>query len=211
MLTYLLATFRGQSPQLWPPQPRQTEQIRNTGDQRFGRSRSLFPSAVSLCRSRTHFPYNLKPSDHSHFALTQSLYIYTAQGEERVNVGNTLLCVKTERTAPSWLIHRFVLFAISDHPCLCCFYRGGVNYVSGVWKDGCSGGVRAAGRRCNMRAGNSVPPWPSINTAKLKNCQTCRENVIFQFHQASSDHSVKNLLSTPRSQNDRKTLKSFLF
>lgn len=65
--------------------------------------------------------------------------------------------------------------------------------------------------RCNMRAGNSVPPWPSINTAKLKNCQTCRENVIFQFHQASSDHSVKNLLSTPRSQNDRKTLKSFLF
>ena len=77
----------------------QTEQSGNT---RFGPELSPQQNSVSVSLScisllqQSPLPYNPKPSDHSHLTLTQSLTIYTAQREERVNVGNTVLFVEAE-------------------------------------------------------------------------------------------------------------------
>ena len=108
---------------LWPVQ---TEQSKNIRAQHLGLSAPPQHNSVSFCYisslQQSPLPYNPKPSDHSHLALTQSLSIYMAQGEERVNVGNiSPFCENREQVS---LIHGSVLYAISDHPCLCCFYWG---------------------------------------------------------------------------------------
>ena len=62
--------------------------------------------------------------------------------------------------------------------------------------------------RCDTCAGNcriGASVGPLINTAKLKNCQTPGENVIFSIPPGLFWSLCKKYLpSTPRSQNDRK-------
>lgn len=98
----------------------------------------LSTSAVSFCciasLQQSPLPYNSKPSDHSHLALTQSLSIYTAQREERVNVGNTVLSVKTENRSV-WFMALSCMPSLTTHACV---VSTEVNYVSGVWRKGCS-------------------------------------------------------------------------
>ena len=73
-------------------------------------SRALFPPRCISSSQQSPLPYSPTPSDHSQFSLTQSFFIYTTQREERVNVGNTLLSVKTV-----WADS--LLCAISCRPC----------------------------------------------------------------------------------------------
>lgn len=89
-------------------------------------------STSSFCISllqQSPLPYSPKPSDHSHLALTQSLSIYAAQREERVNVG---VCAKAEsRSVSADSLPRPVLFLTTR----ACVVSTEVNYyVSGVWR-----------------------------------------------------------------------------